>query len=245
MEPADVETLRAVARQAVDEALRAAPATTLRPGSVVTSDPLRGTAAVILDGDSAELTFQCLVPVPDRGIRVMVLLQPPSSGFVVGYMNGGQMFPTGCAVPFAGQVVPLGWLECNGASYSIEQHPALYQAIGNTYGGTLGGSTFNVPDYRGRAVVSIGGLTTGRVPYPGWDTVGTVGGNVNQTLTVAQLPPHAHGLTQFLLGAGGGGVRVLADGLNFPISQTTDSAGSGAPFDVFQPMIAQLWMIKC
>jgi microcystin-dependent protein len=40
------------------------------------------------------------------------------------------------------------WFPCDGRMLAVKEFPALYQAIGNTYGGDA--TTFALPDYRGR-----------------------------------------------------------------------------------------------
>lgn len=53
--------------------------------------------------------------------------------------------PTGTILPFAGGTIPSGFLACNGAAVSRTTYAALFSAIGTTYGGGNGSSTFNVP----------------------------------------------------------------------------------------------------
>ena len=53
--------------------------------------------------------------------------------------------PTGTILPFAGGTIPSGFLACNGAAVSRTTYSALFSAIGTTYGGGDGRSTFNVP----------------------------------------------------------------------------------------------------
>ena len=52
--------------------------------------------------------------------------------------------PTGTILPFAGNTIPDGFLDCNGAGLSAETYSALYGVIGTTYGGD--GTTFNLPN---------------------------------------------------------------------------------------------------
>ena len=49
---------------------------------------------------------------------------------------------------FAGSKLPNGYLWCDGTLYAASQYPDLYDAIGTTWGGSLGVS-FNVPDFKG------------------------------------------------------------------------------------------------
>jgi microcystin-dependent protein len=54
----------------------------------------------------------------------------------------------GMVIPFAGQIPELKWLICEGQSLDTAVYPDLFAVIGYTYGGS--GSTFNLPDLRGR-----------------------------------------------------------------------------------------------
>lgn len=56
--------------------------------------------------------------------------------------------PVGGIIPFAHPTVPNGYLECDGASYLRTSYADLFSAIGTIYG-SVDGTHFNVPDYRG------------------------------------------------------------------------------------------------
>lgn len=71
------------------------------------------------------------------------------------YVAGGGM-PVGALImwpggnPTSGPInAPPGYLECVGQTLPIGSYPALYAAIGNTWGGQ-GGVSFRLPDTRGR-----------------------------------------------------------------------------------------------
>ncbi len=83
---------------------------------------------------------------------------------------------------FAGNFAPAGWMFCEGQLLSIDENTTLFQLIGTTYGGD-GQSTFALPDLRGRIPVHQGNGTT----------FAETGGAEEVTLTVAQIPVHAHG----------------------------------------------------
>nr|VFJ90782.1 MAG: Phage Tail Collar Domain [Candidatus Kentron sp. LFY] len=69
-------------------------------------------------------------------------------------------FPFGSVIPFAGMVLPPGFLEANGASLSTAAYPELYAAIGNTHGGD--GNTFYLPNAQRRVIRGAGsGLSVG------------------------------------------------------------------------------------
>ena len=60
------------------------------------------------------------------------------------------IMPPGPILPYAGTgSVPAAFLLCDGQAVSRETYSALFAAIGITYGGGDGVTTFNVPDFRG------------------------------------------------------------------------------------------------
>ena len=50
--------------------------------------------------------------------------------------------------------VPSGWFECDGRVLNTQAQSQLFAVIGYTYGGS--GTAFNLPDFRGRAMVCRG-----------------------------------------------------------------------------------------
>ena len=83
---------------------------------------------------------------------------------------------------------PAGWLLCDGSAVPrTGATAALYAAIGVAYGPGDGNTTFNLPDYRGRALVGAGagpGLTA--------RALGAKGGEEAHVLAVGELPSHNH-----------------------------------------------------
>jgi microcystin-dependent protein len=90
---------------------------------------------------------------------------------------------------FAGNFAPAGWSFCDGQLLPISENEALFQLIGTTYGGD-GQSDFALPDMRGRIPVHAGTRTGDGVTIQTAET----GGSEAVTLTVNQIPAHAHGL---------------------------------------------------
>ena len=60
--------------------------------------------------------------------------------------------PSGAVMHFAMQAAPAGWLKADGSAVSRTQYPALFAAIGTTFGAGNGKTTFNLPDLRGEFV---------------------------------------------------------------------------------------------
>jgi microcystin-dependent protein len=126
--------------------------------------------------------------------------------------------PIGGIMPFAGSNIPTGFLLCDGSEILIEKYNSLYSVIGTTYNGSsplqgASGSTFRIPDLRGRfplgkdnmdngeqiqsstgAVIDGGGGNADRVPGVEPDTLGGSGGNSEYTLNVSSLPEHEHSM---------------------------------------------------
>jgi microcystin-dependent protein len=71
-------------------------------------------------------------------------------------LAGIQNNPTGTILVYAGDVLPDGYLWCDGKSYLVTNQPILYNAIGTAWGGTVDVS-FNVPDLRGKFIRGVDG----------------------------------------------------------------------------------------
>lgn len=82
---------------------------------------------------------------------------------------------------FAGNYPPNGWAFCDGSLISISENDVLFTLIGTTYGGD-GQNTFALPDFRGRAPISV---SSG-------NSMGQMGGTETVTLTGTQIPAHRH-----------------------------------------------------
>ena len=82
---------------------------------------------------------------------------------------------------FAGNFPPVGWAFCDGSLISISENDVLFTLIGTIYGGD-GQTTFALPDFRGRAPISV---SSG-------NSMGQMGGTETVTLTVSQIPAHRH-----------------------------------------------------
>ncbi len=114
------------------------------------------------------------------------------------------LVPTGAIFPFAGAVVPIGYLLCDGSEQLIASYPELFAVIEYRYKPLsllTGVATFGLPDLRGRFPLgkdnmSNSGATPGpnRVPDVAADELGGVGGVAEIQLTRNNLPQHVHDL---------------------------------------------------
>ena len=76
---------------------------------------------------------------------------------------------------------PRGWALCNGQLLPINQNQALFSLLGTTYGGD-GRVNFALPNLQGRVPIHTGS----------GHTLGERGGEQAHTLSISELPTHAH-----------------------------------------------------
>jgi microcystin-dependent protein len=100
---------------------------------------------------------------------------------------------------------PKGWAFCNGQLLPINQNQALFSLVGTTYGGD-GRVNFGLPNLQGRIPIHFG---NGHI-------LGQLGGEVNHTLTISEIPTHVHSLS----GTSNTGNLIIAAG-NLPATSPT------------------------
>ncbi len=143
----------------------------------------------------------------------------------------------GTCVPYAGTTAPpTGWLVCNGAALSRSTYRTLFLAIGTTWGVGDGATTFNLPDFRGRAVYGVAASGTG-------STLGGTFGAMDHTHTG---PSHTHTLTTAVPSAtvavqAGAGTTVATD--THTHTATTAAGGAGNTGVANAPGAAANWII--
>ena len=154
--------------------------------------------------------------------------------------------PIGVIMPFAGTIIPEGYLLCDGSEVKTADYPGLYGVIGYTYkSATLlsGAATFSLPDLRGRfplgrdnmdndqripsrddasILIDAGGGPANRVTDVTADIVGTGAGAQTVTLSINNLPDHKHNLSST-------SAQYYAAGLPSGISDTSAVPGLGLP----------------
>ena len=118
-------------------------------------------------------------------LSMLLLPLVTTLGFTKPAYAGDECF-LGEIMAFGGNFAPRGWAALNGQLLPINSNQSLFAILGTTYGGD-GRTSFALPDLRGR--VAIGprqgpGLTN--------RTLGQKGGTQNQSLSLAEMPPHTH-----------------------------------------------------
>jgi microcystin-dependent protein len=142
------------------------------------------------------------------------------------------------AEPFLGQIsifafdfAPHGWAMCNGTLMPISQNTALFSLLGTFYGGN-GTTTFALPNLQGSTPIAPNGTSI---------LQGSVGGEANHTLVLAELPTHTHTAnaraTAATTGNPNGAIWANGGQNNFTTTAPNNSmsAGTIAPMGGSQP----------
>jgi len=184
------------------------------------------------------------------------------------------LVPAGVIWPYGGTTAPDGFHLCYGQSLLRADEPALFTAIGTTYG-AADGTHFSLPDLRGRVPAGkddMGGSSANRLTDANdgldGDTLGDTGGGETQTLATANLPAYTPAgsvsngtitLSGNVASAelGGSADRVAVGGApggawagQLGVSQATSSftgtaqGGTSTAFGVVQPTIILNYIIK-
>ena len=105
-----------------------------------------------------------------------------------------EQVPVGTIIPYAGGIIPSGWLACDGATVSRTTYADLFASIGVTWGAGDGSTTFHLPDLRGRFLRGVNN-GSGRDPDAASRTAANAGGNTGDNVGSIQghaIPDHAH-----------------------------------------------------
>jgi len=140
---------------------------------------------------------------------------------------------------------PKGWAFANGQTLAINQNTALFALLGTTYGGN-GQTTFLLPNLQGRVAMHFGnGFTQGEI-----------GGQINHTLTVSEMPAHTHAMNAVngaqnnanpsghLFAATSGNATVYGTGGPIAVlSADVSNTGGSQPHENEQPYLVMNWII--
>ena len=131
----------------------------------------------------------------------------------------------------AGTAVEEGWLPADGGESSRIGEAALFAKIGTRWGAGDGLTTFNRPDYSDRMILGASATRP----------VGTTGGAETHTLTVNEMPEHAHGISAGARNRpGAGGALEVGTG----DSDLSTVVGGGQPHNNMPPFATALVVIK-
>lgn len=137
------------------------------------------------------------------------------------WATSGDPHDAGMLVMWAGTpgAIPTGWLLCDGSSVATATYPALFTALGYTYGGA--GANFNLPNMVSRFPRGVATQTA------------ATGGADSLTLTTAEMPSHTHTVNDgghshnYWTYNGGSGSVPLGSGATNTLGLTTSSSTTG------------------
>jgi microcystin-dependent protein len=92
-----------------------------------------------------------------------------------------QGVPTASIIMYGANTAPSGWLVCDGTAVSRTTYAALFAVVSNTFGIGDNSTTFNLPDFRGRAPygvdasqsITIGSSSAGKINISFQNSTGT------------------------------------------------------------------------
>jgi prepilin-type N-terminal cleavage/methylation domain-containing protein len=132
--------------------------------------------------------------------------------------------PAGSIIAWSTNTAPAGWLMARGQAVSRTTYSALFAEIGTTYGAGNGSTTFNVPDFSGRAPV---GLDATQVEF---NALNGSGGVKTHSHTASAL----YGLMNINYSSLGGGVFFdyqLRTGASYTETRRRNISGTGSNVD--------------
>jgi hypothetical protein len=102
------------------------------------------TTNAILSNDTV-LSYRAGAVTPYKQTKAEFLAEVNYLPITSSNLRPGSLVPTGTIIPYAGQVIPSGWVECNGASYSSTgEYIALANALASEF--RYSANNFAVPN---------------------------------------------------------------------------------------------------
>lgn len=193
--------------------------------------------AVLTPADTFDDVYQIATADPVKGGAVSGAIDAPTDGHTNAPLQAltnrteylyNRLLPAGVILPFGGIVVPTGFLACNGASVSRTTYAILFSAIGTAYG-AANGTTFRVPDFRGRFLRGTNTFsgTSGLDPDAASRTAMATGGNTGDAVGSVQedaFEAHTHNVSAEAADETGNG--AITGGTNTSDPNTTVATAS-------------------
>jgi microcystin-dependent protein len=164
--------------------------------------------------------------------------------FVLLCLAGLAVVPVQADEPYVGEIrmwagystPPDGWMACGGQEISRTTYADLFGVIGTQFGNGDGTKTFNIPDLRNRFPLGVS-------VDPPINALGATGGEMEHTLTVAEMPSHRHSLGYSNIGGGGSNRRLRSYTWSWSGLAYTSYEGGGEPHNNMPPYLAVYFII--
>ncbi len=156
-----------------------------------------------------------------------------------GSVDSTKLVPIGTVLEYSGSTAPDGFLIADGSAISRTAYADLFAIDGTVFGAGNGSTTFNIPDRRERVGV---GYKSGSAEF---GTLGQTGGKKTHTLTVDEMPNHAHPVV-YSNETGTAYTRLVVEGSNSSgsLGDTAAAVGGGQAHNNLQPYITMNYIIK-
>ena len=151
--------------------------------------------------------------------------------------GGGDTLPIGAILPFSGDVIPNGWLLCDGSVIEQEDYPELFEVLAGNYG-IISREEIRLPDLRGKVTIGKDSTDTD------FDTLGNTGGEKTHNLTIDEMPSHNHEVYLDNQGTGGKWGPLGTVQQTTEVYTTTNNVGNNQPHNNLQPYIVTNFIIK-
>lgn len=195
--------------------------------------PLQDMAQALTGSLSRDGSGGMRAPFNGGGFRATNLAPgiQPTDAATMAQLGGMSGAPVGGMMDWPAAIAPTGWLICAGQTLSRTDYADLFAVVGTTFGAPSG-STFNLPDLRGRVSAGLdvdSGGYADRLTTPNSRTIGASGGTQTVTLTVGQMPSHTHTGSTSSAGAHTHNVGVGIGPGSGEVARIADSSSSVVP----------------
>lgn len=148
-------------------------------------------------------------------------------------MREAVVTPVGTIAMWTVPTLPENWLLCDGGAYLKADYPELFSVLGDRYGETE--TLFGVPDMTFRS--PFGASIESELDLEQ--------GEIEHTLTTAEIPAHSHTLERATNTAGGTVARVTAptNTLFVGTQPSTNNAGGGGSHNNLHPVYGVYYIV--